>query len=83
MAVIPIIHSDNHVHDRCPLNVSINQLFNQKSDHHQKIIQTRIGFDGNRSDCNLPISNTVHPTDSVLDRMHHFITAEVLSFITT
>jgi hypothetical protein len=57
--------------------------FNQESHHHQKIIQRQIAFGGDRSDHNLPISNTVCPTDSVLDRMHHFVIAEVPPSVAT
>jgi hypothetical protein len=57
--------------------------FNQKLHHHQRVIQTQIGFDGDWSGRNLPPSNTVPPTDSVLDPMHHCVTAEVPHSIAT
>jgi hypothetical protein len=59
MAVILIFDSDNQSPDRSELNASVNQHFNPKSHHHQKI--TQIGFDGDRSDRNLPILKLCSP----------------------
>jgi hypothetical protein len=53
MAVIPIVHSDNHIHDCYLFIVPIDQLFKQKSHHHQMAMQTQIGFDGYRNYRNL------------------------------
>jgi hypothetical protein len=54
MVVVPVVHPDNNIHDRCPFNVPMDQLSNQKLHHHQKVMQTQIGFDGHWSDRSLP-----------------------------